>query len=41
MEEQIDEFKREVTENRENFKHSASFISTKEFEMDFNNKVFD
>ena len=41
MEEQIDEFKREVTENRENFKRSAPFISTKEFEMDFNKKAFD
>ena len=41
MEEQIDEFKREVTENIDNFKRSASFISTKELEMDFDKKTFD
>jgi hypothetical protein len=41
MEEQIDEFKREVTENRENFKRSAPFVIIKDFEMDRNKKAFD
>jgi len=41
MEEQIDEFKREVTENKEKFLNNAPLIITKEFEADRNKKAFD
>ena len=41
MEESIEEFKREVVENKENFKARAPFATTKEFEEDNNKKAFD
>ena len=41
MEEKIDEFKREVTENREMFKKNAPFLITKDFEQENNKKAFD
>jgi len=41
MEEQLDEFKREVTENREKFKIQAPFMVNKEFEAENNKKAFD
>jgi len=36
MEEEIDDFKRQVTENRENFRKNAPFSVTKEFEENNN-----
>lgn len=36
MEEELEEYKREVTENRENFKRNAPFMISKEFEGDKN-----
>ena len=41
MEERIDEFKREVGENREAFRKHAPFYITKEFETENNKKAFD
>jgi hypothetical protein len=41
MEETLEEFKREVTENRENFKKAAPFFITKEFEAENNKRAFD
>ena len=41
MEEQIEEFKREVTENREKFGLTAPKRMLKEFEADNNKKAFD
>lgn len=41
MEDQIDEFKREVAENLQNFKKQAPFVMTKDFEAENNKKAFD
>ena len=41
MEERIDEFKHQVTENRESFKKAAPFVITKEFEVASNGKAFE
>ena len=41
MEEEIDDFKRQVTENRENFRRNAPFSVTKEFEENNNMKAFE
>jgi len=41
MDELIDEYKSEVTENRENFKKLAPFAITKELEAENNKKAFD
>ena len=41
MEEKIEEFKREVIENREVFNKNAPKVITKEFEAENNKKAFD
>ena len=41
QEEAIDEFKREVTENREKFKKNAPFAITKDIEAENNKKAFE
>ena len=41
MEERIDEFKHQVTENRESFKKAAPFVITKEFEASSNGEAFE
>ena len=41
QEEEIEEFKREVVENKENFKGKAPFAISKDFEIDNNKKAFD
>ena len=41
MEERIEEFKHQVTENRESFRKAAPFVITKEFEAGSNGKAFE